>query len=1145
VLNTAVVGDRAGGEQVAELSLEGEYWTVEYGGRRIRVRDSKGMGYLARLLADPGREIPVTAFADHGTEDPFAALGSFDAGLVSSIGSDLGPALDAQAKLAYRERLAELRAEMDEADKFHDPERASRSRVEYEAIVEELASATGLGGRDRRQGSPVERVRLSVTRTIRRAVKRIAEHDRALGQHFATSVHTGRVCVYRPAQGLAVRWHVATRDASSAAASRVEPLEAPTFPAFPPGLAEENQFIGREAELRRLKDHWTRDFAGRCELILVTGEAGIGKTRLVGEFARRAYVEGALVLHGRCDEDGVGAYQPWVESLEGYAAACPATVLRQQASASGRELARLLPSLRQRLPDLPLPASGDAVAERYWLFESVRDFLARISEKRRVLLVLDDLHWADRPTLLLLKHLVRAQMPAPVMIVGTYRSGELHDPNPLPETLAALRREQVGERMSLDGLTEPEARSMIAAWAGGDAPFSVVHTLWERTEGHPFFLREVLSNLLERGAIEASSGLAELASLPPLAVPAGVREVVADRLRRLPPAARRVLSTAAVFGQEFAVDGLEIVCGVHGDALFALLQHAVDAQLVAESPVGVEAYRFSHALVRQTLYEQLTGPHRARVHERIAQALEAVWGGTRAQHAGELAYHFLQAPPSPVALIKATEYAVLAAGHALRQLAYEEAAVEYEHALHAHMLRGGNDLERCGLLLALGEARLDSGDRRAARATFRDAIELAERLGDHEHFARAALGLAGQLGDSATVIDPERIVMLERALAMIGPDLPATRARLAIRLAEALAFTSRHAEAPRLAELAISIARQIGEPSILAEVLVASLQARANPDNFDEQLATILEVKQLAQGSGESRALVLALFYETSALLSRGRLAESAAARNAISPLAQLLRHPYYEWLDALATASFAFFDRSASEVEPLIWTAKRIGQDASHVANAMFEYQLELLRWVQGRHEETLPAIQSRASKWSHPLARCMLAVVFSELGRDTEAAREFEELALNDFRDLPHDYAWLNCLEFLADVCAHLGDVRRARMIYDLMLPYAQVWVSFVDISLPFGLAHRQLALLAATYGDYERAIQHFDAAVGPQRMTGSPYAVARCRYEYARMLLTADAVNNRDRVLNLIRQVRQDVLGFEMRHLGIKLDALAAHC
>jgi hypothetical protein len=810
---------------------------------------------------------------------------------------------------------------------------------------------------------------------------------------------------------------------------------------------------------------------------------------------------------------------------------------------SGRELTRLLPSLRQRLPELPLPVSGDAVAERYWLFEAVRDFLARMAEKRRVLLVLDDLHWADRPTLLLLKHIVRARTPAPLLIVGTYRSDELDGRNPLAETLATLRREQLGERLSLNGLSETETGSMIAAWTGTDAAPSVVHTLWERTEGHPFFLREV-SNLLEGGEIEANqSGRVELASLPPLAVPAGVRQVVVDRLRRLHPAARRVLSIAAVFGQEFAVDVLENVSGVQGDALFELLEQAVNAQLVGESPLGLDAYHFSHALVRQTLYEQLTGPHRARVHRRIAQALEVRSDGVNDAHAGELAHHYLHAPPARDALIKATEYAVRAAVHASGQLAYEEAAVQYEHALHALTLQGGDDLKRCELLLALGESRLDSGDRRAARATFREAVVLAERLGDHQQFAHAALGLAGQLGDLATMIDPERIVMLERALAMLGPDLTATRARLTIRLAEALAFTPRQGAAPQLAELAISIARQVGEPRTLAEVLAHSLQARANPDNFDEQLATTMEVKQLAQPFGESRALVLALVYETSALLSRGKLAEATDARNAISPLAKLLRHPYFEWLDALTTASFAFFDRPASEIEPLIWTARRIGQDASHVAGAMFEYQLELLRWIQGRHAETLAASRVRANKWTHPMARCMLAVVLCELGHDAEAGHEFEQLALNDFHDLPHDYAWLNCFEFLTDVCAYLGDSRRARMIYELLVPYADLWISFVDISLPFGLAHRQLALLAATYGDYERAVHHFDAALDPDEMTGSPYAIARCRYEYARLLLTRNAATNRDRVLQLIEQVRRDALRFEMRHLENKLDALAA--
>ena len=385
------------------------------------------MGYLARLLADPGREIPVTAFADAGTQHSIDPLEAFEAGLLASDGTDLGPVLDATAKIAYRERLAELRSEIDEAQQFHDPERASRSRVEHDAILDELASATGLGGRDRRQGSHVERVRLSVTRAIKRAVVRIAEHDRGLGQHFEASVHTGRARVsIAPSEACSALARRETGWIVGRTVRRPEGWKCRRFQPFRPGSAEEacGWFVGREAELGWLVDRWTRPLrAARARP--GDGRGWIGKTRLVGEFARRAYQEGALVLHGRCDEDGTAAFQPWVEALDVYAAGCPPAALRLQTLVSGRELTRLLPTLRQRLPELPLPVSGDAVAERYWLFEAVRDFLARMAEKRRVLLVLDDLHWADRPTLLLLRHIVRARVPAPILIVGTYRSDEL------------------------------------------------------------------------------------------------------------------------------------------------------------------------------------------------------------------------------------------------------------------------------------------------------------------------------------------------------------------------------------------------------------------------------------------------------------------------------------------------------------------------------------------------------------------------------------------------------------------------------------------------------------------------------------------------------------------------------------------------
>jgi hypothetical protein len=1143
-----------GTSSVAELVREGEYWTFAFEGRQVRIRDSKGIGYLAELLVRPGAPIDaVELVAARSGGTAVAPAQAIAAGLSVAADSDLGAPLDEPAKRAYDQRLRDLREEIEEAEAFHDPERVARAREEYAAIAEQLAAATGLGGRDRRMGSTAERARLNVTRALKAAIARIAEHDEPLGQHLSRSVQTGRECVYRPHGDRSVRWQVMARGATAAVTGDRDPdrderaSDAANVPLpLPPRLADEAQhpFFGRDQPLDWLTERLRAARSGDARVALVAGEAGIGKTNLIAQLAARAHDQGTTVLYGACEEEALLPFQPWVQALDRYALECPRELLREQLSASGGELARLLPALRRRLPDLPQPASGDAVAERYWLFESVREFLIRATHARPLLVVLDDLHWADKPTTLLLKHLARARIDVPLLTVGAYREVEVGSEHPLAEATLALRHEGLADRLRLEGLAEAEVGEMITAWAGSDVPAAVVRELRNRTEGHPFFLREILRSLGDStGDSERSPGLSALRTVDAAGVPESVKEVVGDRLRRLGPGARRVLGMAAVIGPEFDVDVLRRVSEVDEPELFDQLEQAASAQVITEAPGRATSYMFAHALVRDTLYDELTGPHRRRLHERIARAYEAGDDTDRELHLGELAHHYFQAAIAGDVLAKAADYAARAGDQAAGQLAYEEAAVHYEHASRALAFSGADQDRRCRVLLAQGENLRHAGEFRLAEAVFHEAAELAERLELAEELARAALGLSGELGNSVAVHDPALVALMERALALLPDESTPLRARLLIRLSEAIAFSPRRTEAKSLAAQAIEMARRINEPATLAEVLSASQQACRDSDSIVAQLEAVRECEQLARASGSTAALVESLWWQMAALAELGELEQAWAVSKKMTPLAEQLRQPYYSWMDAVPKAMFAFLDKPVDEIEPLIWHAAELGRQVeSRIALTFMSIQIAVLRMIQGRHAEVRAATEAFADAVpGAPGYRCALAMLLCELRREADARRELERLSANDFADLPRDYVWLTCTEWLADTCAHLNEQRRAAILYEQLLPYADRYVVVGHFGVPLGSVHRPLARLAATCGDRDLACAHFETALTRDEKTGSPYAVAKCKYEYAVVLLDSPAAGERKRADELLRDARESATRFGMAALEAKVSAL----
>ena len=408
------------------------------------------------------------------------------------------------------------------------------------------------------------------------------------------------------------------------------------------------EMAGRDEALARLQAAFDDAADGQKRLVLISGDPGIGKTRLALGFAAEAHASGANVLFGRCDEEPLTPYQPFVEALRYYVAGTAVDSLRDQLGRGGADVARIVPELRELLPDLGESVRGEGEDERYWLFEAVVGLLETLSSDDPLVLVLDDIHWADKPTLLLLTHLIRHQTPCRLLVLGTYRGTELARTHPLGDVLAELQREEAHERLPLAGMDEPVIRALLESVAPSEdaaAVSALAVGLRDQTAGNPFFLHQMIDHYKETGVLRESDGLwtADLQAAAGPGVPQGVREVVGRRLSRLSDSANAILPRAAILGQEFAVELLERIGGIDPEALSDALDEAVTAGLVEVASREQGTYRFSHPLFRETLYSELNALRRTRAHRQVAETLEEL----SATHPGERLASWPTTSPKP------------------------------------------------------------------------------------------------------------------------------------------------------------------------------------------------------------------------------------------------------------------------------------------------------------------------------------------------------------------------------------------------------------------------------------------------------------------------------------------------------------------
>ncbi|MEO6030126.1 MAG: AAA family ATPase [Candidatus Binatia bacterium] len=912
--------------------------------------------------------------------------------------------------------------------------------------------------------------------------------------------------------------------------------------------ATQTAFVGRVDAMAALRTAFASAEAGRGRLLLLAGEPGIGKTRTAAELASEARASGAIVLTGRCHEgEGAPAFWPWVQVLRTAARAFPATELAAALGPAAPDVAALVPELAAYAPTSAAAPTLTPAQARFRLFDGITMLLATAARTQTIVLVLDDLHWADKPSLLLLQFLTRQMRDARILVVAAYRDVELRRHHPLAGVLAELAREPHAQRVALRGLALEDVAAFVAATAGRAAPAPLISAVHAMTEGNPFFVGEIVRLLVAEGKLDRPADGTGLG----IALPEGVREVIGRRLNVLSEDGNRVLGIAAVLGREFDLPVLERVAEMPGDRVLELLDEAVSARLVIPHAADAARYFFAHALVRETLYEELSTPIRVRLHRRAGAALQARYGdGGGMPRAGggaplaEIAHHLFEGAPGGD-VEAAVTYGERAAAHALACLAYEEAAGHYERTLQAlELLVPIDEARRVGVLLALGDAQQRAGDRERYRATFRRAADAARGLGRADLLARAALGFGGRL-EFGLPRDDAGLALLEEARDGLGDAHPALRVRIVSRLVGAAPYSDSLAMRDALSRSAVELARRLDDPATLVVALGARAWALLGPDHVSERLAIATELVALAAETGDPNTAFLAHQMRFDANLALGEIAAADTEVAALAAVAEELAQPIERFFVVSIRAARALSDGRYDEAAALIATAEALGVRADHPVGRALTAGLALfLAHERGQVDDMEAALRFFADlyPWAERMHRVGRALAASEVGRLDDARRDFESLAGADFRDLPRDEHWLITLAQLATVCADLGDASRAASLADLLAPFADRNAVHDLLRAHAGSVAHYLARLAATREQWPEATAYFERALEQNARMGALPALTRTRHEYARMLLRRGRRNDLPKVRTMISQVLADSDALGFRRLGQEADGLA---
>jgi DNA-binding winged helix-turn-helix (wHTH) protein/tetratricopeptide (TPR) repeat protein len=829
-----------------------------------------------------------------------------------------------------------------------------------------------------------------------------------------------------PRSGFRIVAHIEEVSASSGAARGARgdaDADAPRSP-----------FVGRDPLMQEVQKLLGDAARGDSRVLLLSGEAGIGKSRALEEVGAVARGRGFRVFHGRCAEsEGAPAFWPWIQILRAAVSRDPPSGLLHALGEGAREVAWMVPELRPFVRDLPQAPTVDARAARFLLLDSVTAFLRALTAEVPHVVSIDDLHRADGASALF-QHVARelGQPGAPrVVLVGTYRENELRAAPALAEPIASLATLPHGRHEVLGGLGPEEVAALVRLLSGRAPGVGVIADLHRKTSGNPFFLGQILR------VLESEKRLPELDSSASLTLelPRELQDAIRRRLRFLPDPARELLEIAAVIGGDFTVTELELVAELDRSAILARIGLALEAGVLGERSGDPGRYQFTHALVRDALYASLPLELRARIHAAVAKALESTSSGHASAESASIAHHYAQSVV-PGDVERAAHFYELAATWSIARGAFEDAPVHLERALALlDRSRAATAPRRCRLLLQLGDALANAGQRDRARHVLRDAAEIARREGLQEEIATAALRFAPDLLAIETgVYDPELVQLLEDALESVGTASTVLRAKLLARLAVALQWNRNEEDRRRtLSEEAVQLAMQLDDPEATQYVNVLINFSLTQPER---QLGSIGSC-----GSLSASLELLQRLVRVTALLVLGRVRDADREILDYSELVERARHPQARWYADLMRATRALMEGRHEQGEQLALRFLSLGMKHGD-RNALHSYEAQrvMRAFEVGGIEVYEPRVRAMVETFPRMVAwRGGLTLVLLELGRLDEARSELYRVA-EDYcsAKLPLS-EWYVTAAALALTSSALGEAEIAERVYSDLLPHA----------------------------------------------------------------------------------------------------------
>jgi DNA-binding winged helix-turn-helix (wHTH) protein len=899
---------------------------------------------------------------------------------------------------------------------------------------------------------------------------------------------------------------------------------------------EARGFVGREDELALLRACFEASTEGRRQVCLLSGEPGIGKSRLADEFAQLAAKLHAKVLTARCLEaDGAPPFWPWTQILREH---LRREGLRDDIPASVRdELGKLVPELPTNAP-----GAGDGEQDpnraRFRLFDAVAFLIREAAIEAPIVLVIDDVHRADKPSLLLLEFIVKQLKESRLLIVMTDRDVETRRSPLHAEALSVVLRE-VGARVTLlSGLTRGEIEELIHSAGAASGDTGEAHFLQELTGGNPFFLTQLLpllGNLTGQGS--------EM-GMPIRSLPGTVRDAITKQLDGLGVATTEILRVASVIGRDFSEQLLRLATRQIAGTANAI-EESCNARVVVRHPSGGSIFRFSHALVRDALYDGLPTDVRSALHWRVGEALQGTGGDSSESDLLEIAHHFYRGVAQGNGL-RALDTCSAAGALASKRLAYEEAVVQYGRAIElATLFREGDQELLCELHLALGAELARVGERGASQSSFGVAGELARSLDDGVRLARAALGsFPGFFAVEAGSPDAFAIALLQEALERIGNSDYHLRALLLARLAMAVAW-SNEGMIHRIALIgeAGALASASGDPALIMQILLARWFVEWEPSGFDERWGIATDLMERASLSGDRETLLLCRLFWVTCLLERGEMIEFLRQLTIFEDAAEVLRQPEALWYAALLRSVHALHEGRLADAETLSLRFAEIGEmiGDANVFHSRMAHKI-ILAWETGKTGDLVAMAREGCDAYPGVVGwHAAYTWTLGQAGMLRECKREFDAIARRGFQHIPRRMDWGVTMAFLSDVAALLGARQDADVIYRLLDPLRGRSLVLGLCVANWGCASRALGSLAHTMGRDVEAAELFLEAIRVDDHAGARAWAARGRYEYARLCQHSADQAVSERAASMLREAEQVSAELGLSDLARRLDSL----